>query len=872
MKKVGSLCSPSSSDMFSKLSQLTQLAQEEQPKRPQGPSMDQVRATLGQKTPDLAEIATQTAQLQADEPKDASQKSIPTTNIPLDSLSGLDPKLMQDLVAKMSKFAKYDTLYPKLHEAYKVEKKKSAFISQFEAVLAKYTPVETIADIEGLDQYLSGNKSQNEMSKKEIQKLQRENKASLDKVKELELKLKEKAEVEWKLREAEVKLRQLAKKQEQDQNDFKKDDAINPELEKKVSQLEMANSEMGTQLENLKQDLAKSTDETKELNDKLSESVEKYEKLQTENDSNVNLAQKYKSKVQELTTQLDTAISKTGKGPRGKKGKSKKPDAIKDTETTAPDDTSTNQSVEFIELQHSLEQSQTQISTLQSQIQSKSEEIENLKDMLKEVGNSLVESEESNKQNKAQQDDIANLKNELEMVRLQNSNSLKDYEKTKNNLNKKLETNVKLVEELESKLNDAILERDQLKSQSSDVSKLQAQLQNKESQLLESSNRIKFLQEEKTKLNDSLIEFKVQSKQLSVKEKSFDEFKNNLTNINNKLKHEITESSIQISKLTLENNQLEKQLDELNDKFLKQKSQSSDNQIDSLKSKLDEINMQNKELQTQKDILQEELTQTRSLLQDRTRECAQLRKILIDNDQNQNDSLNDLKSKFDSLLEEKSQLEDTHLKNIRSKLKELDEYKLRLVDFEESNEKLKLEVKSLNDQLEKVKTTSFSAKATPPISGKQNNDNNNTNNNGSDHSTTSADIIVDQLRQALNETQSKMDELEKLNSKLRKANQESSDKLLWLQKKYKTLSTQYKRRVSEVTAEESRRGSVMSQESGDTNNTSTAEGDEERAVYIKNVLLGFLEHKEQRMMLLPVIKTLLCMTDDDEKKFQSFLN
>ena len=45
----------------------------------------------------------------------------------------------------------------------------------------------------------------------------------------------------------------------------------------------------------------------------------------------------------------------------------------------------------------------------------------------------------------------------------------------------------------------------------------------------------------------------------------------------------------------------------------------------------------------------------------------------------------------------------------------------------------------------------------------------------------------------------------------------------------------------------------------------------EKSVYIKNVLMGFLEHKEQRQMLLPVIKMLLFMSDDDTKKLTELL-
>lgn len=969
--------------MFSKLSQFTQSLQDELTTPPPGKaavSSDQVRTLLGKETPPVEEITRPEEVAGVVTENDAL---LPTTGIPLTALVDVPPEEIRALKQKLSKFQKYDNLYPKLHEAYKVEKKKTAYIAGFEAALKDLTPVESIANVDDLRQYLQGMAKKVDLTNRELASLQKENVQAKDKIKDLETKVKDKGQIEWKLREADVKLRkydQLEKKvkdleasqqeskEPQDSAKVKnleaemhqlseaknllekkvadlesekntalalKEDALNAvTAEKKIAQeerekIEYENQEALKELEaNLEAKLATSQSTIEELNGKVDD-------LNKSLTSTSSLTDKFKEKVQDLTKELDTLKASSpsnqvtpGKGSNAKKNKRKnaKPSAVKETMVDATTEPVTNDEVsntntsntDLIELQHSLEQAQAQVTSLSASVKEKCEEIENLKDMLRDVGNSLVEAKDMNKNSedlqtklKNKEDELQHMKNDLEMVRVQNSNSLKDYEKTKSSINKKLEANMKLADELQQKL-DSSLEKIQIlekentslsdkvaklqasekeligtrqslqkdtgilmeqveklkKSQASDarmsteLSNVKSQLTRKEKLLSEAESRIKFLQEEKTKLNDSLIEFKVQSKAIASKEKSFDEFRSNMSELNSKLKKNLTENSIQINKLTLENNQLTKQVEELQEKYneVKNVKASSSETVDSIKKKLDEVNMTNKELENKIEIISEELNQSRSMLQDRTRESGTMRKILIDNEQTQNTEINNLKAKFDKLLEEKSELEDQSMINLRSKLKEIDELKRAHSNYVAEIDSLNSRNNELESLLKKTSAATSSVSSSPTPTTKN-----------ADQSGSQVDVrVLDSLRSSLESTEKKLHELDEMNGKLRKANQESAEKLLWLNKKYKALSQQYKRRVSE-TDMRSRTGSVISQESTPAGESEADENVKEKAIYIRNVLFGFLEHKEQRQMLLPVIKTLLYMTDDDERKLTTLL-
>ena len=149
--------------------------------------------------------------------------------------------------------------------------------------------------------------------------------------------------------------------------------------------------------------------------------------------------------------------------------------------------------------------------------------------------------------------------------------------------------------------------------------------------------------------------------------------------------------------------------------------------------------------------------------------------------------------------------------------------------------------------------------------------------------------ITSNLKLSLSKADEKNFELQSANEKLLNLNNELNKKFDRLLKNYRSLSSQLnalkERQYSDKSGRVSRSGSIgtlanANIDSSPANNSnptklekirssSSLELDSEKnekIAYIKNVLLGFLEHKEQRNQLLPVISMLLQLDSTDEKR------
>lgn len=810
--------------------------------------------------------------------------------------------------------------------------------------------------------------SRNTDEANEIRKLKEENEFLAEqnsKQSELASQLKtlssDKQILEEKLKEhegLESKIDELEKLKEDTQQLHTQLDESMKEREELATKLDLAEKE----LDSVKKSKEATKAHSEEQNSKISE-------LQKQLESSKKLNNLFKEKVESLSSEkmsnssISTSPSTPSQSKNSRKKKNKKqnqnqdnsnktveePQNSKTTETLVPEAPLTTNSpeVELIEVKHELdkanikyEEEVSKNTELSKSIQAKSTEIEELKDMLRNVGDSLVESQKENKASHDLEKTLNETKteleaklNELEMLRLQNSNALTDYEKTKVSLLRKADDYMKRNNQLESSLKKKIEEseslqkklddlttngknlesllsktkasekalQDQVKNLEDEKNNLQSeldtikksiatdsankselqnmkiQLARKERVLVEAENKIKFLQEEKTKINDFMIELKVQNKEFKNQEVSFQQTKDNLTKLNERLKAEANDNTLKINKLSLENTKLAKKFEELQDQYneVKHIKSSSNDQVESFKKRVEELSMRNKEYENRIDVLQEELTQSRNMLQERTREMTTMRKLVMDNEETQNLDRKELKSKFDRLLEEKEKSDNEALLTIRNKQREIEELKRKQTDLSCHLEELEAANKTLTAKLNDL------------ANSKQSSNSEKANANGEADSKSSQEVneynskMIDLLRESLNKTEARLHEVEDMNLRLRTANQDSSDKLIRLNKKYKLLSLQYRRRMSESSAHSSRNNSfVGSNDVADASlmnpSLSSEKQDEnedlkEKSIYIKNVLMGFLEHKEQRQMLLPVIKMLLYMSDDDTKKLNELL-
>ncbi len=622
----------------------------------------------------------------------------------------------------------------------------------------------------------------------------------------------------------------------------------------------------------------------------------------------------------------------------------------------------------FSELEDRLEEKTSMASNLERVVSEKTNEIEELKDMLRDVGDSLVESQKENKNTTDLAKELKTTKEqlefklaELEMLRLQNSKAIADYEKTKLSLSKKaddqsrnfqeaklkcdrfeleLKTLTEKIEDIQKKNIDLenLLSKykkaeqkyqDQIKSLSeeknkvaveisslkrdmssnslatAELEKLKVEISRKERFLSEAENRVKFLQEEKGKLNDSLIELKVQTKEYQSKNTADEEVKAKLTRFNESLKAEVSESSLRLNKLSLENTRLNKELEELRDQYneVKHIKLSSSDQVEILKKRIEELLMRNKEYESKNHIIQEELSQSRNMLQERVYEMTTMRKLLNENEESQKQDRKEFKSKLDHLMEEKERSDKEYMLAIKTKQRDIDELKRKCNDLDVINEQLENANNAMKQQISELTTKVDEAakiSRSSSISGMAKRKSSLFDDESSTDMNEYSTKIIESLRDSLNKNESRLREYEEINTKLRAANQDTSEKMIRLNKKYKLLSQQYKKRFSQSSAPPSRNGSFVlsssrhnsvsspnenieqmlqpeingdftSMEVPDKTMSATEEDIKEKSIYIRNVLLGFLEHKEQRQMLLPVIKMLLYMTDDDAKKMSELL-
>lgn len=97
-----------------------------------------------------------------------------------------------------------------------------------------------------------------------------------------------------------------------------------------------------------------------------------------------------------------------------------------------------------------------------------------------------------------------------------------------------------------------------------------------------------------------------------------------------------------------------------------------------------------------------------------------------------------------------------------------------------------------------------------------------------------------------------------MNGILKKLNEESTMKFERLSKNYKHVTQQYRQMKDAQERTASR--AVEAEEK-----LAPQKAEETNVAYLKNVLVGFLEHREQREQLLPVLKMLFQFDPSDEK-------
>ncbi|KAM9898257.1 hypothetical protein OXX79_006412 [Metschnikowia pulcherrima] len=234
------------------------------------------------------------------------------------------------------------------------------------------------------------------------------------------------------------------------------------------------------------------------------------------------------------------------------------------------------------------------------------------------------------------------------------------------------------------------------------------------------------------------------------------------------------------------------------------------------------------------------------MLQERTRESSTLRRMLLEAEEEHTVRCNELRNEIRGIDEEKTEVEATFQASMKKRQREIEELKSLCERYVNKISELETTCEEVRQRYEPLKN--------------------------SRHELSSEDIqkqrdmenTVDELRSSLQASSKKVKDYENLNGILKKLNEESTLKFERLSKNYKHMTQQYR----QMKESQDKSGSAAALERFQAESQKAPEAN---VAYLKNVLVGFLEHKEQREQLLPVLKMLFQLDSEDEKKLLSAL-
>ncbi|SCV02621.1 LAME_0H03444g1_1 [Lachancea meyersii CBS 8951] len=536
-----------------------------------------------------------------------------------------------------------------------------------------------------------------------------------------------------------------------------------------------------------------------------------------------------------------------------------------------------------------------QLQEAKDELKFKSEELDSNKEILKSVGNELVTAKDQMKDLQSGDNAKVNeLKSELESIRVRHSDSIKLYETRQNELKQKittLETEKSKVAEEANKLKSA------LEKSSNEYQKLSSNLKKTEETiarlrkengsitdelrempaLKKSENALKMSVTQKEK---TIVYLEQQIKDYSAKEEQTNKLLrestaesgrlsakvDQLTRINEGMKNEVRKSEESMEKFIKNNGTLGEKLEVLNEKYatLKDLKSVSHEQVGTIGRQCDELNIKLKEANKRIGFLEDELNESALVVQEKTKELVGMRRTLAEGHSDVGARLQKVENILTSALDEKERLESEFALQATM-------FQRTIQDLKKSNENLTLQIQELrlkekNYEYEVNQLKSSNAKvqkASNEDSGK----------------TRELESALLEVRNSLSNSEKKLRSLEIANESFKELNGDLTRKLDRVSKNYKQMSSQLAAAKELKTSRpSSRSNSVFSISDQHSNGVSrrasyTEESGKEtqadlndKIAYIKNVLLGFLEHKEQREMLLPVVSTLLHLDSNDEKR------
>ncbi|SGZ41582.1 uncharacterized protein HGUI_03783 [Hanseniaspora guilliermondii] len=442
--------------------------------------------------------------------------------------------------------------------------------------------------------------------------------------------------------------------------------------------------------------------------------------------------------------------------------------------------------IKYNSLEKDLESTRADYFKVKDDLKVKIDEINNMKEMLKDVGNQLVEMKDKEKQ-----------KNSVKMIE-------ETKYKTLMNTNKQLQATNSVLIQQKTKL-----EQD-LEAKSKELSTLMFE----HKQLNMKTNRL-----------NNKVEELLSEKQASQK---------TIKDLNKKLEDTIKE-----------NGKLEERALIMKEKYQQNENVKTTSQdiVDSLTNQCNEMNVKLKEVMNLKNTLEDEVTQKNDRL------YAQKRDI-----QNLNDQVLSLKKINSELQSSITKFESSKIKNAslanKESAKELQAViDKKIIEINSLNDILKskdMEITSLQGKLTELENSSLKEKQTSLSQERKISTNLN-------HEQI-LDQTIKNLKEELAQKNKSFKNIEATLANLRKINKDLNFKI----DKLNNILHQQRISPSPTTSRKSSEMDVIPNSDIDP-----------KLSYIKNVLIGFIEHKDQRQQLLPVISMLLNFTADDQKVLMS---
>ncbi|PGG97606.1 hypothetical protein GX51_07238 [Blastomyces parvus] len=346
---------------------------------------------------------------------------------------------------------------------------------------------------------------------------------------------------------------------------------------------------------------------------------------------------------------------------------------------------------------------------------------------------------------------------------------------------------------------------------------------------------------------------------------------------------ELKSSQTRLAEVEEHVKQLNRDIESLRDEIQLKTAQhaSAQSLMNSMRAQTSEMAMQVKEARERCDSLEEEVADAHRLLSERTREGETMRRLLSDVEMKTDAKVRDFKERLEAAIEERDRAEDEASLVGRKRAREIEELKTKARDMERILRRAELDKEELEHEQRDWKRRREELEAEAERSKRDLGD---------------VQAAMAQLRDTLDESERQIRELEKEKAELRRSVEETNQRLEKLRKSNKALTEDVKafqankrrgfdssntsssrspRPSLDSGLPQSRGGGISSPHPQDRN--PTPKGPDVGGidyVYLKNVLLQFLEQKDKnyQKQLIPVLGMLLHFDTIDEQKWMSAIS